>query len=93
MKSARSHTAPTSCRTFRFTPDAYQVMSFPVMNQLLCRGSSSNSKRTIQLSLLRSQKSSIASSIFIKLSHFFFITFRPFKSFLFIVAKKLGNNS
>jgi len=64
MKSARSHTAPTSCRTL--TLDAYQVMSFPVMNQLLCRGSSSNIKRTIQLPLLRSQKSSIASHIFFK---------------------------
>jgi len=60
MKSARSHTAPTSCRAL----NAFQAISFPVMNQLLCRGSSSNIKRAIRLPLLRSQKSSIASHIF-----------------------------
>jgi hypothetical protein len=89
MKSARSHTAPTSCRAL----NTFQAMSFPVMNQLLCRGSSSNSKRTIQFSLLRSQKSSTASYMLTKLSYFFFTSFRPFKHFLFIVTKKLGNNS
>jgi len=65
MNSAASHTAPTSCRT----SDSYQVMSFPVMNQLLCRGSSSNTQRTTHFSLPSSQKSSFASSVFFQTFH------------------------
>jgi|GEM_PF-946530 len=46
MNQAAYPTAPTTNHSL----EAYQVMSFPVMNQLLCRGASSNNKQTSNFS-------------------------------------------
>jgi len=86
MNQAVFPTAPTTNHSL----EAYHVMSFPVMNQLLCRGASSNNKRT---SYWCFKNNRFTSKTFIKLSSFFFITFRPFQSLFLIVAKKLGNYS
>lgn len=90
MKLATPQTALTSY----FTLDAYQVMSFPVMNQLLCRGASFNDQRVTPPSFVAlSHKTPLLVAAFIQLSYCFCKTPLSLHHFFYIVAKKLGNIS